>query len=368
MDLSSESEDDLHDDACALCGGVGEIICCGSCPSVFHQNCLTIKELPPDDIDDDDEYEWHCFWCCCKFCGLFEESSKQNTTNKPNSEYVILSYHKTCVDANNDETVHFNRAFICGKRCQEVFERLEILLGEKHQIEDDYCCNFLRKSHVTSSSDSKLDVVLTIMYESFEPSFIYHKDQTIETIPSILFSRWTNSPFTNFDGFFTVILEKGDEIISVATIRIHGNQMAEMPYIATRPKYRNQGMCRRLLNAIESALSYLNVEMLVMPSEPEVAHTWISCFGFEPLDLAMENFMKYEKVVPFFGVQMLQKKISNYTPSGENVNFIEAFNFHKNRKVNEEKKLLTKSRVNAEVGHEIITKKSCGESSSRRRP
>jgi hypothetical protein len=71
------------------------------------------------------------------------------------------------------------------------------------------------------------------------------------------------------------------------------------------------------------ALSYLNVGMLVMPSEPEVAHTWISCFGFEPLDLAMENFMKYEKVVPFFGVQMLQKKISNYTPSGENVNFIE---------------------------------------------
>jgi hypothetical protein len=43
MDWSSESEDDLHDDACALCGGVGEIICCGSCPSVFHQNCLTIK-------------------------------------------------------------------------------------------------------------------------------------------------------------------------------------------------------------------------------------------------------------------------------------------------------------------------------------
>jgi hypothetical protein len=49
-------------------------------------------------------------------------------------------------------------------------------------------------------------------------------------------------------------------------------------------------------------------------------------------------------------------------------NFIAAFNFHKNRKVNEEKKLLTKSRVNAEVGHEIFTKKSCGESSSRRRP
>jgi hypothetical protein len=33
---------------------------------------------------------------------------------------ISLVDHRICVDANNDETVHFNRAFICGKRCQEV--------------------------------------------------------------------------------------------------------------------------------------------------------------------------------------------------------------------------------------------------------
>lgn len=49
-----------NDDACVLCGSGGFLLCCDSCPLVYHMHCLN----PP--LSDVPEGQWDCPVCVAK--------------------------------------------------------------------------------------------------------------------------------------------------------------------------------------------------------------------------------------------------------------------------------------------------------------
>ncbi|XP_076907087.1 increased DNA methylation 1-like [Bidens hawaiensis] len=307
-----EVEDiDENDDSCGLCGDGGELVCCDNCPSTFHLKCLCVEELP--------EGNWYCSKCSCWICGNLVNDTEASSAGALKCVQCEHKYHEECVREKGMERELVSSAtWFCGESCEEIHSGLYSQIGIMNPVSDDFSCTLLKCIHgdlevhsaqhlvaFEAECNLKLAVALTIMEECFLP--MVDPRTGIDMIPHVVYNWGSEFARLNYEGFYTMILEKNDVIVCVASVRIHGAHVAEMPLIATCSRYRRQGMCRRLMNSIEELLKSLKVEKLVVSAIPSLVDTWTQGFGFTPLEADEKKTLTKTNLMVFPGTVWLKK-------------------------------------------------------------
>ncbi|KAL1315653.1 hypothetical protein AAHE18_16G274900 [Arachis hypogaea] len=341
-----------NDNICSVCHYGGNLILCDQCPSSFHVTCLGVEvtnnilpqshhiwlhlvidiliqfttfiqqllfgtELfplaafiffPVQNIPEDD---WFCPSCRCAVCDHFKCLRTKYATNSK----------------------RYSKNWFCGRDCEKIYFGLHKLLGEPVSVginnltwtlvkyinseSSDPCTT---KGYLLPESYSKLNVALSVMHECFEP--LKDPSSTRDLMEDVLFSRWSTLNRLNFHGFYTVLLERNEELISAATVRVYGKKVAELPLIGTRLQYRRHGMCRILMNELEKTLMQLGVERLVLPAVPSVVDTWTGSFGFVKMTEFERSQFLDNTFLDFQDTIMCQKLLK--IPSPESVLLIES--------------------------------------------
>ncbi|XP_073114620.1 uncharacterized protein [Elaeis guineensis] len=246
---------DPSDDTCGVCADGGHLICCDNCPSTFHQDCVMLKTLP--------EGTWYCPYCRCAFCMVAEHGSK----GVPDTSALLVckqcrrKYHQQCAWGNDINEMDSAPISFCGKKCKKLATQLSDMLGVSNSMEGGFSWTLLKcldenEGVITHERlpfivecNVKLSMALSVLNECFVP--LVDQRTGVNVICQALYNCGSNFNRLNYEGFHTLILEKDEEIISVASLRFHGTNLAEMPFVGTRPLYQRQGMCHRLLKATE---------------------------------------------------------------------------------------------------------------------
>ncbi|GJS48205.1 increased DNA methylation 1-like protein [Tanacetum coccineum] len=262
--------DDPNDDTCGLCGDGGDLICCDGCPC-FPKVIGTVQIVPANIV----------------------------------KQLVIIALScRPELDVKPIEKSYLNLAF-CGHKCHELYSQLQKEVGVKHELDSGFSWSLVHRSDLLTDASS---VQLSRGVES----------------NSMLAVAMSNLSRLSYSGFFTAILERGDEVVCAASIRIHGTQLAEMHCRVYRiGMYKDAKGCvvgyYPLLNR-PSALSSLYVEKLIIPAVAEHMTTWTDVFGFRPLEESHKQEMRCLNMLVFPGTDMLQKPLvkQDTLPEGNN--------------------------------------------------
>ncbi|XP_059296393.1 uncharacterized protein LOC132049553 [Lycium ferocissimum] len=344
------------DDMCTMCGDAGELICCEGCPRAFHAACLGLQCTPTSG--------WLCSYCRDKFVpgrktagdagpimirltrvvkapesegggGCVVCRTPDFSVAKFDDRTVMLcdqcekEYHVGCLRESGlcDLKELPKDKWFCCNDCNKVYVVLQNCVLKGAEVIPAPAAAAVTKKHVqkclvdTATDDIQwrilsgksrfpehlplLSSAATIFRECFDP--IVAKSGR-DLIPVMVYGR--NISGQEFGGMYCIVLIVKSVVVSAGLLRIFGQDVAELPLVATNRENQGKGYFQALFGCIEILLSSMHVKNLVLPAAEEAESIWTNKLGFRKM--TDERYQKYSRdyqLTIFKGTSMLEKEV-----------------------------------------------------------
>ncbi|KAL0460742.1 UNVERIFIED_CONTAM: Increased DNA methylation 1, partial [Sesamum latifolium] len=328
-----------HDDLCSICEDGGDLLCCANCPRGFHTECVGLPAIP--------QGIWYCKYCQNMFEKekFAEPDANALAARRVPGVDPLEAITQRCIRVVGTLELEIGGCAICRCHdfCKSRFTARTIIICD--QCEKEYHVGCLKEKNIvdlkvcaaegemvlwqtvqqpfkvdwdgSKDSEALLDVLkmkcegqslqknselgirwrllrgkkatgntrawlsgavhffMTALILSLMPR------RAVLTFPT--YGLWEALQRPGFLGMYCAILMVDTVVVSATIFRIFGEEVAELPLVATRSECQGKGYFQSLLYCIEGLLASLNVKDLVLPAADEAESMWRNRFGFEKL-------------------------------------------------------------------------------------
>ncbi|KAL0390584.1 UNVERIFIED_CONTAM: Increased DNA methylation 1 [Sesamum calycinum] len=268
---------------CAICRGHDfsksgftdrTVIICDQCEKEYHVGCL--KEQNIDDLKALPEDEWFCCTPCSNINSALQKLIGDGEQRLPEALSDVLK--KKCEGQDLQKNL-------------ELEIRWRLLHGKK----------------ATEDTRAWLSGAVNIFHDRFDP-IADASTGRLDLIPHMVYGRHFKDQ--DFCGMYCAVLMV-NSVVSAGIFRIFGEEVAELPLVATRSECQGKGYFQSLFYCIEGLLASLNVKDLILPAADEAESLWKNRFGFEKLGQEqLDRYKKSYQMMIFQGTNVLHKSIA----------------------------------------------------------
>ncbi|KAJ8749990.1 hypothetical protein K2173_013905 [Erythroxylum novogranatense] len=273
---------------CVLCrehdfeNGFGPrtVIICDQCEKEHHVGCL--KDNKIEDLKELPKGDWFCCSGCARMYSALQKLVIRGEEKLPDSCLNVIKKR-------------------VGDNATEMGDNLDVrwrFLNGRRNCSDD--------------AKSLLSDAVAIFHERFDPIVVKRSASeggNIDLIPSLVFGE-NDVKTQELGGMHCAVLLVNHVVVSAAIVRILGEELAELPLVATSSKSQGQGFFQALFSCIEKLLGFLNVKNIVLPAAEEAESIWTNKFGFSKM--GQEELTEYRRdyrFTVFQGTSMLRKVV-----------------------------------------------------------